>query len=47
MDFIKINAKRIGYEGVNWIQVAQDESAAGSCEHVNESSGSIKDGEFL
>jgi hypothetical protein len=33
---------------MDWIQLAQDrDPVAGSCEHSNELSGSIKGGEFL
>jgi hypothetical protein len=43
MDF-----KEIGWEGVVWIHLAQDrEPVAGSCEHGNEPSSSIKGGEFV
>jgi len=40
--------KEIGWEAVNWIHLAldSDQSVAGSCEHDNEHSGSIKGGEF-
>jgi hypothetical protein len=37
-----------GWDGVNWIQVAQDRKpVAGPCEHGNEPSGSIKGGGLL
>jgi hypothetical protein len=38
----------IGFGDVDWIHWAQDrDKVAGSCEHGNEPSGSIKCGEFL
>jgi hypothetical protein len=37
----------IGFGDVDWIHWAQDRQVAGSCEHGNEPSGSIKCGEFL
>jgi hypothetical protein len=37
--------KGIGYEGMDWIYVAQDPVAA-SCERDNEPSHSIRGGEF-
>jgi hypothetical protein len=40
---IKIDLREIGIDGKNWIQLAQGEGpVAGSCEHGNEPSGSIK-----
>jgi hypothetical protein len=36
------------WDGVDWIHLAQDTGpVTGSCEHGNESSGSIKRWEFL
>jgi hypothetical protein len=34
--------REMGWEGVNWMHLV-----VGSCEHGNETSGSIKGGEFL
>jgi hypothetical protein len=37
-----------GWEGVNWMQLAQDKGTVGGyCEHGNEHSGTIKGGEIL
>jgi hypothetical protein len=41
---IKMDLREIGFWDVDWIHWAQ---VAGSCEHGNEPSGSIKYGEFL
>ena len=41
-DNIKMDLKEVGCEGMDWIDLAQDTSERG-----NESSGSIKCGEFL
>jgi hypothetical protein len=46
-DNIKMNLREIGFGDVDWIYLAQDRDMAGSCEHGNEPSGSIKCGEFL
>jgi hypothetical protein len=43
-DNIKMNLREIGFGDVDWIHWGQ---VAGSCEHGNEPSGSIKRGEFL
>jgi hypothetical protein len=37
----------IGWDGVDWIHLAQDRPVVGSHEHSNEPSGSIKSWEFL
>jgi hypothetical protein len=42
-----MNLREIGWEGVDWIHLAQVGTVAGSYELGNEPSGSIKDGEFL
>jgi hypothetical protein len=35
--------KEMGYKGVGWLHLAQDvDQKEGSCEHGNESSGSIR-----
>jgi hypothetical protein len=45
---IKMDLREIGFGDVDWIHWAQDRGqVAGSCEHGNEPSGSIKCGEFL
>jgi hypothetical protein len=36
-----------GLEVVDWKHVAQDRTSGGLCKHGNETSGSIKGGEFL
>jgi hypothetical protein len=47
-DNIKVDFREIGFGDVDWIHLAQDRGqVAGSCEHDNESSVSIKCGEFL
>lgn len=44
---IKINLKEAGWEGVYWIDLAQDgDRLAGSSEHANKPSGSMT-GEFF
>jgi hypothetical protein len=43
-DNIKMDLREIGFGEVDWIHWAQ---VAGSCEHGDEPSGSIKCGEFL
>jgi hypothetical protein len=42
-DNIRTDLRETGWEGVDWMQLAQ----VGCCEHGNEPSGSIKGGEFL
>jgi hypothetical protein len=39
--------KVVGCKGMDWIELAQDREVVGTCECVNEHSGSIKCGEFL
>jgi hypothetical protein len=45
-DNIRMDLAEIGWEGVDWMRLAQ-EPVAGCCEHGNEPSGPIKGGEFL
>jgi hypothetical protein len=47
--YIVIDVREIGLECLESMYLAQDEGqpVAGSCEHGNEPSGSIKGGEFL
>jgi hypothetical protein len=48
VDNIKIDLREIGWNGIDWIDLAQDrETEEGSCEHGNEPSGSIKWWELL
>jgi hypothetical protein len=48
VDNIKINLREIEWDGVDWINLAQDRGPVeGSCEHGNEPSGSIKSWEIL
>jgi len=44
---IKINLLVVRYEGMGWIDLAQDRLVADACEYVNEHSGFVKCGEFL
>jgi hypothetical protein len=47
-DSIKMDLREIGWDGMNWIDLAQDRDQwRGSCEQGNEPSGSIKCWEFL
>jgi hypothetical protein len=46
VDNIKMDLREIGWDGVDWIDLAEDKLVEGSCEHGNESSGSIKCCEF-
>jgi hypothetical protein len=47
-DNIKMDLREMGYEGVDWIHLAQDRDQWwGSCEHDNEPSGSILSEQFL
>jgi hypothetical protein len=43
MDNVRMDLGEIGWDGADWIDVAQDrDQRRGSCEHGNELSGSIK-----
>jgi hypothetical protein len=45
---IRICLRKIGWEGVDWLHLnSRYGPVAGSCEHGNKPSGSIKGGEFL
>jgi hypothetical protein len=44
---VRMDIGDIGWEGVNWIHLAQDGPVAGPCEHGNEPSGSVEVREFL
>jgi hypothetical protein len=44
---IEIDLREIGWNGVNWIDMAQNRPLEGSCEHGIELSGSIKCCEVL
>ena len=44
---IKINLREVGWESIDWIDLAQDREAAVSCKCVNKLSDSIKCGEFF
>jgi hypothetical protein len=46
---IKTDLKEIVWDGVDWINLAQDmdRQVVGSCEHGNKPSGPIKGREFL
>jgi hypothetical protein len=46
-DNIKIDLKYIGFDLVDWNQLAQDSVKGGCCEHGNGPSGSIKVEAFL
>jgi hypothetical protein len=41
LDNIKIDLREIGWDGVDWINMAHDGDQEGSCEHGIEASGSI------
>jgi hypothetical protein len=45
VDNIKMDLREIGWDGIDWIDLAQ--AVEGSCEHGNEHSGSINAGKFL
>jgi hypothetical protein len=43
VDNIKMDLREIGWDGMDWIDLAQDRlPEESSCEHGNEPSGSIK-----
>jgi hypothetical protein len=42
VDNIKMDLREIGWDGLDWIELAQDRSVEGSCEHGFEPSGSLK-----
>jgi hypothetical protein len=42
-----VNLTKIGLDGVEWIQLAQDWDRWGFCEHGNEPSAFIKGVDFL
>jgi hypothetical protein len=46
-DSIRTSLMEVGWEGVDWIHLAQDRDQWQAHVHGNEPSGSIKDGEFL
>jgi hypothetical protein len=46
-DNIRMVIREIRWKGLERIHLAQDRQAAGSCEHGNEPSGSIKGREFI
>jgi hypothetical protein len=47
VDNSKIDLREIRWDGMNWIDLAQDRTMEGSCEHGDEPSGSIKCWELL
>jgi hypothetical protein len=47
VDNIKMDIREIGWDGVDWINMAQDGPMEGSCEHDIKPSGSIKSWEVL
>jgi hypothetical protein len=48
VDNIKTDLREKGWDGMDWIDLAQDRGPVeGSCEHGNETSGSIKYWEVL
>jgi hypothetical protein len=43
VDNIKMDLREIGWDGIDWIELAQDrDQLEGSCEHGDEPSGSLK-----
>jgi len=42
-----MDLQEVGCEGTEWIDVVQDKDVVGSCQCVNEPTGSKKCGEFL
>jgi hypothetical protein len=47
VDNIKMNLREIGWDGVDWMDIAQDRHLDGSCEHGIEPPGSQNAGKFL
>jgi hypothetical protein len=47
VDNIKMDLREIGWDGIDWIDLAGWGPVEGSCEHDNEPSGFIKCWEFL
>jgi hypothetical protein len=48
VDNIKMDLREIGWDGMDWIDLAQDmDLVEGSCEYGDERSSSIKGGDFL
>jgi hypothetical protein len=47
VDNIKMDLREVGWDGVDWIDLAQDRDPWGSCEHGNEPAVSIKCREVL
>jgi hypothetical protein len=46
-DDIRMDFREIGWEGVDWMHLAQDRDQWQTCEYGNEPSGSVKGEEFL
>jgi hypothetical protein len=46
-DNIRMDLRKLGWEVVDWMHMAQEGPVAGSCKHSNEPSVSIKNREFL
>jgi hypothetical protein len=42
-----MNLREMGWDGVDWVDLAQEGPVEGSCEHGDEPSGSIKCWEVL
>jgi hypothetical protein len=42
-----MNLMELEWESVDWINLTQDKTGGGLCEHGNELSGSIKGREFI
>jgi hypothetical protein len=43
---IKMDLRETGFDGTNWIRLAQKSPVVGFCEHGNEPSGSIKKADY-
>jgi hypothetical protein len=41
-DNIKMDLRKVGIDGANWIRLAQDSPLTGFCEYGNKTSGSVK-----